>query len=429
MAFSLIMSGMHDKDLYQQILGISAPWRVANVDLDMPGRQVVVRLEYDPISVLACPTCGEPCSGYDKRSRSWRHLDTCQFKTILEAEVPRASCREHGVVQVKVPWAESGSKFTAMFEAMVISWMREASLSAVADLMGISWDQADVIMEHAVKRGLSRREEKPIIKIGLDETSYQKHHEYVTVILDQDRNVVVEVIDDRTKEQLGDWLKARPEGHLNAVESVSMDMWNPFIQALLESVPGAEEKICFDRFHVSQHFGKAVDKVRADEHRELKERLGLSPLTHTKHDWLTNSERTDNRTRPDFMALTRINLKTARAWAIKETAGGLWAFSYRGAAEREWERLLSWISRCRLKPVVKVGNMVREHLWGILNAIIAKVTNAKSESMNSRIQKIKAMACGFRNRTRFRRAILFHLGGLKLLPEGAFHPHIAHTET
>jgi transposase len=208
-----------------------------------------------------------------------------------------------------------------------------------------------------------------------------------------------------------------------------MDMWNPFIQALLESVPGAEEKICFDRFHVSQHFGKAVDKVRADEHRELKERLGLSPLTHTKHDWLTNSERTDNRTRPDFMALTRINLKTARAWAIKETAGGLWAFSYRGAAEREWERLLSWISRCRLKPVVKVGNMVREHLWGILNAIIAKVTNAKSESMNSRIQKIKAMACGFRNRTRFRRAILFHLGGLKLLPEGAFHPHIAHTET
>ena len=136
-----------------------------------------------------------------------------------------------------------------------------------------------------------------------------------------------------------------------------------------------------------------------------------------------------NRTRPDFMALTRINLKTARAWAIKETAGGLWAFSYRGAAEREWERLLSWISRCRLKPVVKVGNMVREHLWGIQNAIIAKVTNAKSESMNSRIQKIKAMACGFRNRTRFRRAILFHLGGLKLLPEGAFHPHIAHTET
>jgi transposase len=86
MPFPLIMSDRHDKDLYQKILGISAPWRVANVDLDMPGRQVVVRLEYDPISVLACPTCGEPCSGYVKRSRSWRHMDTCQYKTIVTTQ-------------------------------------------------------------------------------------------------------------------------------------------------------------------------------------------------------------------------------------------------------------------------------------------------------------------------------------------------------
>jgi transposase len=420
---------MQDKDLYQRILGLSAPWQVADVALDLPKHQVVVRVDRDPGHVLACPTCGEPCSGYDSRRRSWRSLDTMQFKTILEADVPRVECREHGVLQVKVPWAESGSGFTALFEAMVISWMREANLSAVADMIGLSWDQVDGIMDRSVKRGMARREEKAIIKMGLDETSYQKHHEYVTVIMDQQRNVVVEVIDDRTKEGLGNWLKTRPKDHLNAVESVSMDMWQPYIKALLDDLPGAEGKICFDHFHVSQHFGQAVDKVRSEEHRELKLAFGSSSLTHSKHDWLRNSSKIDNRTRLDFMALTRVNLRTARAWAIKETAGGLWNYSYRGAAEREWNHLLSWISRCRLKPVMKVGEMVRKHLWGILNAIIAKATNAKGESMNSRIQKIKSMSCGFRSRTRFRRAILFHLGGLNLIPDGAFYPYIAHPKS
>ena len=113
-----------------------------------------------------------------------------------------------------------------------------------------------------------------------------------------------------------------------------------------------------------------------------------------------------------------MNLKTARAWRIKEAANGLWSYSYRGVAEKNWKSLLGWISRCRLEPMIKVGRTVKTHLWGILNEIQLKATNAIAESVNATIQKIKARACGFRNLTRFRTEILFHKGGLSLLPTG-----------
>jgi len=117
------------------------------------------------------------------------------------------------------------------------------------------------------------------------------------------------------------------------------------------------------------------------------------------------------------MILTRTTLKTARAWAIKETASLLWNFTYRGAAEKAWRQLLGWICRCRLEAVKKVGRMIKNYLWGIINAIMFKTTNAIAESKNARIQRVKKMACGFRNRARFRMAILFHLGGLNMMPD------------
>ncbi len=85
--------------------------------------------------------------------------DTCQHKAILVADVPRMKCEEHGVATVSVSWAKPGSGFTAMFEALVIDWLKEASISAVSRLMGLSWNAIDRIMQRAVKRGLARRTE------------------------------------------------------------------------------------------------------------------------------------------------------------------------------------------------------------------------------------------------------------------------------
>jgi transposase len=260
------------------------------VDLQVKEMKVTLKLTHQPLWRFRCPECDEECPTHDHRQRKWRHLDTCGYVTMIEADVPRVDCPKHGGKRT-VP------------------------------------------------------------------------------------------------------LTAR------------------------ETIEGADQKICFDRFHVAAYFGKALGKIRATEHRELGG-LGISPLTRTRHDWLRTKAKNEYKDKRSFLSLTRLNLKRARAWRIKEAANGLWSYSYRGVAERNWKSLLGWISRSRLEPMIKVGRMVKTHLWGILNAIQLKATNAIAESVNATIQKIKARACGYRNRARLRTVILFHKGGLSLLPAG-----------
>ncbi|WP_241086770.1 helix-turn-helix domain-containing protein [Candidatus Vondammii sp. HM_W22] len=111
--------------------------------------EVTVQVEQEAGAKQCCSTCGQISLGYDSRKRRWRHLDTCQYKTILVTDVPRMKCEEHGVVTVSVPWAEPGSGFTAMFEALVIDWLKEASISAVSRLMGLNWNAIDGIMQQS----------------------------------------------------------------------------------------------------------------------------------------------------------------------------------------------------------------------------------------------------------------------------------------
>jgi transposase len=296
--------------------------------------------------------------------------------------------------------------------------LKDDPISTVANNFGISWDEVDGIMSRAVTRGLNRRAMIETTSIGIDETSYQKRHEYVTVVLDKKNDIVIDILDDRKAETLKKWLHTQQIADFKNLESISMDMWDPFIKAVKSHFENADKIIAFDRFHVAQHFGKAVDKVRSEESRAFATSMTDNPLTRSKYQWLTNSERTDNRTtkRKGFLTLTRLNLKTARAWRIKEAASLLWDYSYMGVAEKEWKSLLYWISHCRLKPMIAVGRMIKNYFWGILNAIRLKANNCMLEAKNARIQRIKNMACGFRNRKRFRNAILFHLGGLNLVP-------------
>ena len=196
---------MRDKDLYARILKIEDPWRVAAVELNLEQGEVVVHVEHDG-EALTCPQCGQPARRYDTRRRRWRHLDTCEYRTIVAAEMPRVHCERHKVKQVGAPWSESRSRFTAPFEAVVIDWLKEASTAAVALQMGLSWDEVDRIMQRAVQRGLERREVQAPQRIGVDETSFQKRHEYVTVVNDLDGHVL-HVADGRGKESLEEFYK------------------------------------------------------------------------------------------------------------------------------------------------------------------------------------------------------------------------------
>jgi len=407
---------MKDTQLYSQILGIEKPWKVTDVQVSLADDEVEVAVEHGG-SKLKCPTCGKTCPGYDKRQRRWRHLDTCQLKTILVAEVPRVECSEHGVVTVSVPWAEPGSGFTALFEALVIDWLKEASTSAVSDRLRLSWNAVDGIMQRAVKRGLSRRGELSPRQISVDETSYRKGHDYVTVVTDQEQAAVLHVAENRETDSLAEFYDLLSEGQKSDIESVCMDMWPAYIRATREALEDADSKIAFDRFHVAQYLGKAVDQVRRREHRQLIGQ-GDGRMKGSKYQWLRNRRNMTWHQQRSFSELRQSSLKTARAWAIKDLASRLWDYRSRTWAEKGWKRLINWMARSRLKPMQATSKTLRKHLWGILNAVIRRVDNSHAESMNSRIKTLKSRARGFRNRKRFRNAIYFHLGGLQLYPEG-----------
>jgi len=409
---------VQDRDLYAKLLGITSPWSVEDVELDMKAREVVVRVAVADDDALKCPECFRPCGRHDTRERRWRHLDTMQMKTILVAKVPRVKCDEHGVHQVHVPWAEPGSRFTALFEALVIDWLQEASISGVARLLRLSWDEVDGVMKRAVKRGLERRKLEVVARIGVDETSFAKGHEYVTVVNDLDESRVLYVADGRGKDALGGFYGQFSDEQLAQVSVVAMDMHTPYIIATHEAVPQAERKIAFDKFHVAKHLGDAVDRVRRAETKELRGD-GDDRLVGTRYHWLMNpNEMSDGRWEA-FESLRTSTLKTARAWALKEEAMALWSPKLGSWLSDAWASWYAWAIRSRLEPMKKAARTIKDHLTGILVAIRKKVSNAKAEGTNATIQWVKYKARGFRNRDRFRTAIYFHCGGLDLYPSGA----------
>jgi len=185
------------EEFYTNLLGVTDLWEVASIIRDSKNKEVTARVSLKSGVPLLCTICKNPARLHDHRYRRWRHLDSCNHKTIVEADVPRVKCPKHRVKQISVTWAIKGSRFTAEFESTVLLWLQCDSTSTVAENFGLSWDEVDGIMSRAVKRGLAKREKTAPKNIGIDETSFQKHHEYVTVILDKDTDTIIDILDDR----------------------------------------------------------------------------------------------------------------------------------------------------------------------------------------------------------------------------------------
>jgi len=405
---------MNQIELFETLLKINKPWHIHDLDVDET-RDVLTITVSTSETLFPCPFCNTMCPKYDTRPRQWRHLDTMEFQTYIKADLPRVRCSTHGIHQIHVPWAETLSRYTMKFECYVIDWLKEAPISAVAKLLGLSWNAIAGIMQRAVERGLKRRKKKRPKHISIDETSFQRRHEYVTVITDQTTGEVLHIGDNRTKETLAAYYKGIGESRCRSIQSISMDMWPAYITTTEEYVENAYRKICFDKFHVAQYLGNAVDKVRRSEHKQLHADDN-DVLKGTKYYWLQNPENMDKETEEKFQVIRDSSLKTASAYAIKEHAMCLWKFASRQWAVKQWTLWYNWACDSALTPVIKAAQTIGNNLWGIINAIILQRSNAAAESMNSRIQRIKSRARGFRNRVRFKNVIYFHCGNLELYP-------------
>lgn len=409
---------MRDRELYARILGIESPWMVEEVELRLSAGEVLVRVQRDRGAPLVCPECGSAASRYDAAERRWRHLDTCQYQTILVAEIPRVQCREHGVHQLRVPWAEPGSHLTSLFERLIIDWLLQVeSIAGAAKTLRLTWEQVDGVRARAVQRGLKRRGAVRLPAVmGVDETSFQKRHEYVTIVSSGAEPRVLWVGDDHDEKALDAFWDEIPPEQRDAIEWISMDMSNAYIASTRKHVRGADEKIAFDKFHIMNHASDFVDRVRKQENRALLAN-GDETLKGTKWKWLKRMDGMRWAERCEFRLLRRSDLRTARAWSYKQTVARLWGYVHRDNAEAAWKRFCYGAIRCSLKPVKEFARMIRKHWAGVINAAVSNISNAMAESINAGIQRIKRSACGYRSRARFRVAIYFHFGGLDLYPD------------
>lgn len=399
---------MDECTLYERVLDLRSPWFVELVEIG-EDEAVNVSVALDEDAPLICPKCSKTVPRYDKRRRRWRHLDTCQFKTFVSADVPRIECPEHGHLTVSVPWAEERSRYTMLFEVFVIDWLQDASVSAVQRRLSISWNAVDGIMQRAVVRGLSRRKTRSMHDLCVDETSFQKRHEYVTVVSNQAGEVLY-VADGKGKESLRPFYKKLRKKQKESIRSISMDMSPAYIHVTKEEIPNADKRIALDRFHITQFITKAVDVVRQQELRSIQQ------LRKSRYLWLKNPKSLAYKQKLYLSRLRQTALKTGKAWSIKEMASSLWNYSSRTWAYKAWRRWYDWAIRCRLQPMRIAARQIKDNLWGIINAVVLGVTNGTAESVNSKIKMLKVKSRGFRNRERFKTAILFHCGGLDLYP-------------
>jgi transposase len=407
---------MDDRTLYATLLGLTSPWKVEKVELKLKEGEVHVWVGLPPEQLWVCPECHERAPIHDYRGRVWRHLDTFQYKTLLHARIPRLNCPNHGIRQLQVPWAEDRSRFTALFEAVTIDWLKQAPIAAVATRMRLSWNEVAGIQERAVQRGLARREKEVVRIVGVDEKAFRKRHNYVTVVSDLERSRVLYLADDRVRGSLDEFWKSCTPAWIQSVEAVVSDMWDAYIGSVYRYVPDADEKVVVDKFHVAKLLNDAVDQVRRQENHELLRR-GCRRLVGSKFWWLRNPESFTDAEWDDFAMLRKSKLRTARAWAIKETAMDLYACPTVHEADRRFEKWYRWAMRARLEPMRRVAGTLRRYWMYIRAWYKHRITNAGSEGLNSLIQRVKVMSRGFRNVERFKNAIYFHLGGLDLYPD------------
>jgi len=407
---------------YSWLLGLDTAWEVSKVSLSLEGKCVEILVTHAGGRV-PCPECGVGCSIADHApERTWRHLDTMQFVTRLRASVPRANCKTCGVKTTSVPWAGKHSRFTLMFEAFAIEVIQACgNVKSAAGLLGLDWDSVHRIMERAVQRGLERREVQTLQYVGIDEKSFRRGHSYISLLVDLTGARVLEVVEDRTEAAADRLWEALSDEQTEQIEAVAVDMWPAFANSIETNAEQAE--IVHDRFHISKHLNEAVDQVRRQEHKALQQ-AGDDRLTGSKQLWLFNPENISDDRWLEFETLKDQELKTSRAWAIKEQFRWLWEYRYAGNARKFFNRWYGWATRSRLKPIIKVAKMLKRHLENILTYFRHRITNAMSEGFNSRIQSIKSQARGFRAFENYRTRILFYCGKLDLLPPLA--PEVTH---
>lgn len=397
---------MDAQDLFTVALQLTPEWKVTDCQLDQAGRRLTLKLDFKPGSKFPAPGASHQllCPVHDTVEKRWRHLDFFQYRTELVARVPRIQTPDGQVRQVEVPWARPGSGFTLLFEALALLLCAQMPVQEAGRLLGEEDTRLWRLVAHYVETAQARRDWSQVRRLLVDETSARRGQRYVTTVVDADTRELLFMSEGREAAALAAFVQElRAHGGApEQIELVAMDMSPAYRKGAREHLPQA--RIVFDRFHLMQMAGQALDQVRKELRREGAELAG-SLWAVRGNEWTRTEEQLAQR-----QALGRQYPKLGRAMMLRETLQDVLA-GEDPAALRWW---VTRARRARLAPFRKLADSIMEHWEGIVAFLETRVTNGVIEAINGLLQLAKRLARGFRSFANFRLMALLKAGRLKL---------------
>ena len=396
---------MRDIDLFQLALGLVPPWMVADAKFDADKKRLDIEIDFKTGGRFACPECGKAdCPVHDTVKKTWRHLNFFQHQAFLHARIPRIDCPDHGVRLVAVPWARPGSGFTLLFEAFVMTLVKGMPVAAAARLVGEHDTRLWRVIQHYVEDAVARMDLADLRRVAIDETAAKRGHNYISLFVDIDSRKVVYATEGKDADTVARFADHVDDHNSDAsrIKEVCIDMSAAYVKGVEYNLTEAE--ITFDKFHAVKLVNDAVDQVRRAESRERPE------LKHSRYLWLKNERHLSVEQLTTLAELTRMHLKTARAYRLRLAFQEMYDAPSLDWGELIFDRWYGWAIRSRLEPMKKAARTLKQHRDGVLRWFDSKIANGLIEAINSLVQAAKAKARGYRS-LRYLMAIIYLIAG------------------
>lgn len=405
-----IKSILNRVQLHRGFVYVAVRWR----DL---GARMALDVEIRPRkgSRPVCSGCGQWGPGYDLLPlRRFEFVPLWGIAIFFLYAMRRVNCGRCGVKVERVPWAEGKNHLTTTYAWFLARWAKRLSWKEVAVVFQTAWDNVFRSVRMAVDWGLAHRDLDNVTAIGIDEIAWKKGHKYVTLVYQIDAGCkrLLWIGQERTQKTLRRFFTEFGEERTARLSFVCSDMWKPYLR-IVASVAGHAMHI-IDRFHVMTHFGKAIDKVRATEAKELKAKGQEPVLTGSRWCLLKRPENLTDRQVTKLQELLAINLKTIRAYLLKETFQSFWSYSSPTWAGRFLDEWCRRTMRSRLKPMKKIAKMLRVHREPLLNWFHCRgqIALGAVEGFNNKAKVTTRKAYGFRSFNVLKIALYHTLGNL-----------------
>ena len=379
--------------LFARALRLESPWEITKVEFHEGEGVIKVFIDFPRGSVFCCPVCGKEVKAYDTTEKEWRHLNFFQYACYLTVRVPRIDCPDDGILQIDVPWAREGADFTFLFESFAMTLVREMPVNKVSQIINVDDNKLWRMMHYYTEAARQWEDYSGVKKIGVDETSKAKGHDYVSLFVDLAEKRTIFVAEGKGSETMTAFTQDFKEHHGNPddITDVSIDMSPAFMKGVKENLPNAV--ITFDKYHIMKIINAAVDEVRKAEAKQQDLLRGQKYVFLKNRKNLTESQL---KTLHSLESMPRLNLKTVRAYHVRENFQEIYKEETREGFERALKKWYFWATHSRIEKIKEAAKTIKCHWSGVLRWYDSKINNGILEGLNSLIQAAKAKARGYR---------------------------------